>query len=265
MIKIHEANRQHWNSQATTWEERLNRDGRWRRCHKEPELAFEGETLSTIREMVGDLRGKQVCIIGSGDNMAAYALSGLGAAVTSTDISEERLKLAASRAEALGLSIDFVRSDAADLGFADDSTFNLVCSTNGFFVWVADLGAVFRQVSRVLRPGGTYVFYDIHPFMRPWKEQVTPIEMEKPYWDTGPFQESADGSYEFNWTLADLLNPLAQAGLTLKKVLESPAQDPGFWQGSGGESDMDGSLLDWKQNPRAGLPVWLTVAATRVD
>ena len=70
MSKIHEANRQHWNSQATTWEERLNRDGRWRRCPREPELAFEGETLATIREMVGDLRDKQVCIIGSGDNMA---------------------------------------------------------------------------------------------------------------------------------------------------------------------------------------------------
>ena len=203
MSKIHEANRQHWNSRATIWEERLNRDGRWRRCHKEPELAFEGETLATIREMVGDLRNKQVCIIGSGDNMAAYALAGLGAVVTSTDISEERLKLAADRAEILGVSIDFVRSDAADLGFADDSTFDLVCSTNGFFVWIADLGAVFREVSRILKPGGTYVFYDIHPFMRPWKEQVTPIEMEKPYWDTGPFRESADGSYEFNWTLAD--------------------------------------------------------------
>ena len=175
------------------------------------------------------------------------------------------MKLAASRAEALGVSIDFVRSDAANLGFAVDSTFDLVCSTNGFFVWIADLGGVFREVSRILKPGGAYVFYDIHPFMRPWKGQVTPIEMEKPYWNTGPFQESADGSYEFNWTLADLLNPLAQAGLTLKKVVKSPAQDSGFWQGSGDASDINESLLDWRRNPRAGLPVWLTVAASKID
>ncbi len=228
MSKIHEANRRHWNNQAPTWEERLNRDGRWRRCHQEPELAFEGEALATIREMVGDLRDKQVCIIGSGDNMAAYALSGLGAVVTSTDISEERLKLAADRAEILGMSIDFVRSDAADLGFAGDSTFDLVCSTNGFFVWIADLGAVFREVSRILKPGGAYVFYDIHPYMRPWKEQVTSTEMEKSYWDIGPFQESADGSYEFNWTLADLLNPLAQAGLKLKKLSKTQRKIPDF-------------------------------------
>ena len=101
--------------------------------------------------------------------------------------------------------------------------------------------------------------------MRPWKEQVTSIEMEKPYWDTGPFQESADGSYEFNWTLADLLNPLAQAGLTLKRVVESPAQIPDFGRAVVRRLILDESLLDWRRNPRAGLPVWLTIAASRID
>ena len=265
MNKIHEANRRRWNNQATWWEDRLNCADRWHRCHKEPELAFKVDVLAIIREMVGNLRDKRVCIIGSGDNLAAYALSGLGAVVTSTDISEERLDLAARRAEALGVSIDFVRSDAADLGFAADSTFDLVCSTEGFFVWIADLGGVFREVSRILKPGGAYVFYDIHPFMRPWKDQITPIEMAKPYWDTGPFRLSKNESYEFNWTLADLLNPLAQAGLTLKKVLESAADEPGFWKVTGDESRVDESLLDWRVNPRAGLPAWLTVAASKVD
>lgn len=261
MIKIHEANRQLWNNMAADWEERLNRDDLWHRCHKEPELAFEGGTLDTIQEMVGTLRDKQVCVIGSGDNMAAYALAGLGARVTSTDISEERLKLAADRAEVLGVSIDFVRTDAACLESLVDSSFDLVCSTNGFFVWIADLSGVFCEVSRILKSGGAYIFYDIHPFMRPWKDQVMPLKMEKPYWETGPFQESTDESYVFNWTLADLLNPLAQAGLIVKKVLESPARDSDFWRGSNDASETDESLLDWRANPRAGLPVWLTVAA----
>ena len=262
MNKIHEANRRCWNNEAVIWEERLNREDRWHRCHKEPELAFEGEALETIREMVGNLRNKQACVIGSGDNVASYALAGLGMEVTSTDISEERLKLAADRAEALGVSIDFVRADAASLGFAANATFDLVCSTNGFFVWIADLSAVFREVSRILKPSGTYVFYDIHPFLRPWKNQAMPIEMEKPYWETGPFRGSVDESYEFNWTLADLLNPLAQSGLIFKKVIESPAQNSEFWQESNDTSGTDESLLDWKLNPRAGLPVWLTVAAS---
>lgn len=262
MNEIHEANRKRWNEMAGDWEDRLNREGLWRRCHKEPGLAFDAGALETIREMMVTLRGRRVCVIGSGDNLAAYALGGLGARVTSTDISEERLKLAADRAEALGLSIDFVRSDAANLDSLPDSGFDLVCSTNGFFVWIDDLQGVFSEVERILKPGGAYVFYDIHPFTRPWKEQAAPIEMAKSYWDTGPFQGTEEDSFEHHWTLADLLNPLAQAGLVLKKVVESPARDAAFWHGSDEIAEADDSLLDWRTHPRAGLPVWLTVAAS---
>ncbi len=262
MNEIHEANRKRWNEMAGDWEDRLNREGLWRRCHEEPGLAFDAGALETIREMMGTLRGRRVCVIGSGDNLAAYALAGLGARVTSTDISEERLKLAADRAEALGLSIDFVRSDAANLDSLPGSSFDLVCSTNGFFVWIADLQGVFSEVGRILKSGGAYVFYDIHPFTRPWKEQVPSVEMAKSYWDTGPFQGTEEDSYEHHWTLADLLNSLAQAGLVLKKVVESPARDAAFWRGSDEIADAGDSLLDWRIHPRAGLPVWLTVAAS---
>ena len=262
MNEKHEANRRAWNDMAADWEERLNRGGLWRRCHKEPRLAFEGETLDTIREMVGALANKKVCVIGSGDNLAAYALAGMGARVTSADISEERLKRASDRAEVLGLSIDFVRADAACLESIADSSFDLVCSTNGFFVWIAGLYGVFSEVARILKSRGAYVFYDIHPFTRPWKEQVVPMELAKSYWDTGPFHGSEEDSYEHHWTLADLLNPLAQAGLVLKKVIESPARDSGFWLGGDGPNDADDSMLDWRKNPRAGLPIWLTVAAS---
>ncbi len=262
MNEIHEANRRRWNDMAGDWEERLNRDSLWRRCHREPELAFEGGALGTLREMVGTVDGRRVCVIGSGDNLAAYALAGLGARVTSTDISEERLSLASDRADSLGLSMEFVRSDAASLDSLSDSSFDLVCSTNGFFVWIADLFGVFSEVARILKSGGAYVFYDVHPFTRPWKEQVAPVEIVKPYWDTGPFDGSEEESYEHHWTLADLLNPLAQAGLVLKKVIESPARDSGYWRGGNGEVDRDDSMLDWRANPRAGLPAWLTVAAS---
>ena len=193
--------------------------------------------------------------------MAALALAGLGAQVTSTDISEERLAMGSRRADHIGLSMSFVRADAAHLDSQADSSFDLVCSTNGFFVWIADLKGVFSEVARVLKPGGTYVYYDVHPFQRPWKEQASPIEIEKTYWTTGPFKTQTNDSFEYNWTLADLMNPMAEAGLKLVKVLESPAGDSCFWRaaGSGG---LDG-VLDWKTNPRSALPVWLTVAARK--
>ena len=64
--------------------------------------------------------------------------------------------------------------------------------------------------------------------------------------------------------MADLLNSLARAGFNLKKLVENPAKDSNFWEGGkwylpGSQSD----LLDWKINPRAGLPVWLMVAVQK--
>jgi len=45
MNEIHESNRHHWDRAARKWEELRDEDGLWRRCHKEPDLAFEGGEL----------------------------------------------------------------------------------------------------------------------------------------------------------------------------------------------------------------------------
>jgi SAM-dependent methyltransferase len=262
--QAHDANRRHWDAMALDWKRLRDQDGLWRRCHQEPRLAFEGRALETLRECAGDLREKRVCVVGSGDNYAAFALAGLGAQVTSVDISEQQLQIAAARASELGLRIRFVRADAAELHCLADSSFDLVCSTNGFLIWLADLNTVFSEIARVLEVGGCYVFYDLHPFQRPWSDQVAPIEMSKPYWDRRPYDSGADAeTCEFHWALADILNALAGARLILRRVIESPAADSRFWQGHSYVPGSDAGLLDWRRNPRAGLPVWLTVAAVK--
>jgi hypothetical protein len=87
--------------------------------------------------------------------------------------------------------------------------------------------------------------------------------MANSYWDTGPYTDG-EGASEFNWTLADLVNPLAGAGLILRQIMESPAKDPRFWEGHSYGSGADSTLMDWQENPRAGLPVWLTVCAQKM-
>ena len=80
-------------------------------------------------------------MVGSGDNYAAFALAGMGARVTSTDISAQQLAVARKRAEQLGLDIAFVQADATILEGIGEGEFDLVCSSNGFFVWIAEPGA----------------------------------------------------------------------------------------------------------------------------
>ncbi len=141
--------------------------------------------------------------------------------------------------------------------------FDLVFSSNGFFVWIAELANVFASVQRVLKPGGHYIFYDIHPFQRPWADETGSLVMAQPYGVVGPQPDPQDGTYQFTWTLADLLNSLCASGLVLRRLVESPAGSARFWQDYAYEPSTDNSLNEWRKNPRAGLPVWLSVSAQK--
>ncbi len=119
----HERNRRKWNATADHWREMRDEDGLWKRIPSEPEHGFDGGALELIEHHYPAMDGVDTCVIGSGDNYAAFALAGLGAAVTSVDISEEQLNVA--RAQQLELSMSFVRADAADLSDLPDASFVL--------------------------------------------------------------------------------------------------------------------------------------------
>ena len=151
---------------------------------------------------------------------------------------------------------------AASEGIGENA-FELVCSSNGFFVWIAEPEKVFRQVYRVLKPGGYYIFYDVHPFLRPWKDQVSPLEMEGPYTATGPFiEEDGQVNYQFHWRMSDLLNPLLAAGL-LAPDREITGEGRTLLGGYGLPARRGPGFAGLAEDPRAGLPAWLTVAAQK--
>ena len=66
------------------WRHKAEQRGTWRQCHRNPALVFSPAEMSFL----SDVRGKDVCVLGSGDNEAVLALPGMGARVTSVDISE---------------------------------------------------------------------------------------------------------------------------------------------------------------------------------
>ena len=263
MNQIHAANRRHWDGHlAEVFQKHSEAAKRWQRCSTEPELAFDCEALQVIDEFVGELTGKKVCLVGSGDNHAAFALAGLGAHLTSVDQSAKQLETASRRASKLGLPITFTQADATDMGTLPSTSFDLVCSTNGFFVWLADLPRLFAEIQRLLKPGGFYIFYDIHPFQRPWKNDT--LEMEKPYFETGPIHPKDEGPYFFHWTMGDVLNALADGGLALRRLKECPARDSANWLSDHYyKPGASPELLDWRINPLTGLPYWLLVAAEK--
>lgn len=104
--------------------------------------------------------------IGSGPGRLAVEIARRmpGAEVVGIDLAEAMIARAVdqARAEELGERVGFVLADAAALPLADGS-FHIVVSTLSLHHW-SDPARVFREIARVLRPGGVALVYDLRPF-----------------------------------------------------------------------------------------------------
>ena len=218
MNEKHEANRACWNASAEWWKEREDARGVWRKSHQDPTLAFSPAEMPFVR----NVRGRDACVLGSGDNEVVFALTGLGAKVTSVDISERRLEIAEERARTLGLEVTFLRADVTDLGSIADGSFDFVYTGGHMSVWVSDIQQYYGEAVRVLREGGTFVVNDYHPIRRMWLDSDGP-EPRHRYFHRGPY-ECGPGEetpyFEFHWTVADHIQAVLDAGCRLVKVDE---------------------------------------------
>jgi ubiquinone/menaquinone biosynthesis C-methylase UbiE len=262
---IHEANRKWWDASSPDWK-KLD-ENTWKTCKENSSFTLDSRMQDIFDEFIENPQGKKVCAIASGDNFAVFALAEMGMKVTSTDISELRLNIARERAGELGLNIDFFQCDSSNLSPLKDNQYDLVISTPGTYVWISDLKKVYSEVYRILKPGGYFIFHEIQPLTRPWKDQPE-FEIDHPYFQTGPFTDkNPEGTttlYNFFWMMSDFINALADSGLIIRRISEAPAEEPAYWEGRYyGEDGGDETLLDWHFNPRAALPQWMVIAAQK--
>jgi SAM-dependent methyltransferase len=97
--------------------------------------------------------GMSVLDVASGTGNAAIPAAQAGATVTASDLTPELLAVGRQRAEAEGLTLDWVEADAEHLPFADES-FDVVMSSIGA-MFAPHHQEVADELVRVCRPGGT--------------------------------------------------------------------------------------------------------------
>ena len=109
-----------------------------------------------ILALLGDVRGRTVLDVGCGDGDLAVELWRRGAIVTGIDASREMVEAARTRATQDGADISFLVGEAASIPF-DPERFDVVVAVT-ILCFVADAAPMFREIARVLRPGGTFIF-----------------------------------------------------------------------------------------------------------
>ncbi len=197
--------------------------------------------------LLDDVRGRRVLEIGCGAAQCARWLTGQGAEVAGVDLSARQLGHARRLAARTGVAVPLVQADAAALPLAAES-FDLACSAYGAVPFVADSAAVMREVARVLRPGGRWVFSVTHPVRWCFPDDPGPAGLvaDSSYFDRQAYverDESGTVTYaEHHRTVGDRVREIVAAGLRLVDLVEPewPAALDRTW---GGWSPLRGRVL----------------------
>lgn len=181
-------------------------------------------------DILGDVRGQRVLVLGCGGGQDVVALDRMGAVAVGIDFSPKQLAYArkyAARHSAVNAS--FVEGDMTDVSRFDDASFDIVLSMYALG-YVECAPAVLRDAARVTRGGGMLVIAVPHP-VEIVVSSDAPYRFEHAYWSR---QVDFDWTFEngtgarfraFPMTIAEWFTLVTDAGYTIERLLEPEGRD----------------------------------------
>ena len=175
--------------------------------------------------LLGDLRGKRVLDLGCGSGSAAIAFAQQGAIVIALDSDDSGLARARARAEQAEVKVEWRTGDLADLAFLRAESIDAAFSAESV-AEVDDAPRLFRQVQRVLKPNGPFVFSYAHPMSLCVDAGGV---VSRSYFDPGPIDVERDGeSMRVHVRdVGDVFTELGRAGFRVDTILEPRPSTPG--------------------------------------
>jgi SAM-dependent methyltransferase len=175
--------------------------------------------------LLGDLRGKRVLDLGCGSGAAAIAFAQQGAIVIALDSDDAALVRARARAEQAEVKVEWRSGDLADLAFLRAESIDAAFSAESV-AEVDDAARLFRQVQRVLKPNGPFVFSYAHPMSLCIDADGV---VARSYFDPGPIDVERDGQpvRVHVRDVGEVFTELGRAGFRVDTILEPRPTTPG--------------------------------------
>ncbi|MEM6655381.1 MAG: class I SAM-dependent methyltransferase [Planctomycetota bacterium] len=180
----------------------------------------------------GSIAGRRVLCLAAGGGRQSVLAAAAGAEVTVVDTSGEMLAADRRVAAERGLRVATFQASMTDLSMLPAAGFDAVLQPVST-CYVPDVGAVYRQVARVLRAGGVYVSQHKTPTSlqastRPRGGRYT---LDEPYYRDGPLPPAPGddrttrrlreaGAAEFLHRWEELIGGLCRAGFVVEDLLE---------------------------------------------
>lgn len=174
-------------------------------------------------KLLGDVKNKRVLEVCCGGGQCSVVFARRGARATGIDISENQIRHAKNLAKKMKVRADFIVGDVENLYMLKPNYFDIVFSSYGL-LYVKNLGKVFREVNKVLKSGGIFVFSFDHPMY----ETIDPkrLRIVKSY-----FKE---GRVDFNWKVGNkkirlhcfdrkietIFDGLVETGFSVERIVE---------------------------------------------
>ncbi len=144
------------------------------------------------------LEGKKLIEVGCGNGVQSmYTLEHHRPAwVTGLDFNPDNVELGARIAREKKLTnIDFVEGDAQDMSMIPDNSYDCLLNVESAFHY-SDKNAFFREIYRILKPGGAFVIADIlmkpnnrNALLRWWERRLS-----QNYWMLDRYKQGLDAS-----------------------------------------------------------------------
>jgi SAM-dependent methyltransferase len=232
------------NSNKQAWEEAFeNRLPGWGEDNAEKLASqtlpfFNQDVIAELKAL--DLQGKTIAQFACNNGRELLSAMQLRPAYgIGFDIAENFIGQARQIAEKIGRkNVQFVPGNLLEIDETYHDKFDLIFFTIGAITWFEDLSLLFGVVSKCLKPHGSLLINDYHPFMNmlpvPGEDGFDLNQLDRlcyPYFTDKPWLENDGIGYitpqyhsktftSFSHTISGILSSVMGAGISIKKFSE---------------------------------------------